>query len=95
MAGLYENLMGALQTIPQQPQSLWQGIAQPLVPQQAPAGDPSPLAQMMIMQQRRNDPRAFMPTIDPGVTWGNHDRNNVRDYDVQVSRTSILPPENI
>jgi hypothetical protein len=79
---------------PQQPQSLWQGISQG---DSSPVmnGNMSPIAQMLAKQQVQQDPRAFMPTIDPGRTWGGRDSNNVHPYDVQVSRTNALPPENI
>jgi len=86
--GLYENLMAPAQ----QPQSLWQGLEQPLFNPQVGS---DLLSQMFAKQQQQRDPRAFMPTIDPGQTWGGKDRNNIHPYDVQVSRTSTLPPEPI
>lgn len=92
MAGLYESLMG---DAPQQPQTLWQGINQGDGIPQAVPGNPSTIPQMALKQLLQQDPRAFMPTIDPGRTWGNRDRNNVHPYDVQVARTYVQPPENI
>lgn len=90
MSGLYEALMAA--AVPQQPLSLWQGISQPLSPPQVGS---DPLSQMIAKQQQQRDPRAFMPTIDPGQTWGGRDRNNILPYDVQMGRTYMQPPENI
>lgn len=90
----YQALMGALAQ-QQQPQSMWQGLGQSNDPAQQVPNGASPLPQMMAKQQMQQDPRAFMPTINPGRTWNGRDANNVHPYDVQVSRTNVLPPENI
>jgi hypothetical protein len=85
----YRALLGALT---QQPQSLWQGLEQTIDPQQSSA-NMSPLGQMQIKQQQLQDPRAFMPTINPGRTWGGRDKNNLSPLDVQMGRTYGLPQE--
>jgi len=86
----YQALMG----VPvQQPQSLWNGIAQaPQVPNNL-----SPLEMMFAKQWAQQDPRNPPPMreINPGATWGGRDPNAVQPYDVQMSRTYVQPPENI